>query len=89
VGRPWSQCAMMNQYRLAMGAGTGGSGPGRRLAFTSARRGLVGDVNVLQRIFDFLERWGLINWNPVGWCRLTLSKPVLKAPLVSVLEATI
>jgi hypothetical protein len=32
------------------------------IVFTAARRGLVGDVNTLQRIFDFLERWGLINW---------------------------
>jgi len=24
----------------------------------------------------------------VGWCRLTLSKPVLKAPMVSALETT-
>jgi SWI/SNF related-matrix-associated actin-dependent regulator of chromatin subfamily C len=32
--------------------------------FTRARRGLVGDVNSLQRVFDFLERWGLINWRP-------------------------
>ena len=31
----------------------------------------------------------LSNVNTVGRCRLTLSKPVLNAPLVSVLEATI
>ena len=37
---------------------------GERLSFTKARRGLVGDVNSLQRVFDFLERWGLINWQP-------------------------
>jgi hypothetical protein len=28
-------------------------------------------------------------WTKVGRCRLTLSKPVLKAPLISILEATI
>ena len=37
---------------------------GECLRFTRARRGLVGDVNSLQRVFDFLERWGLINWRP-------------------------
>ena len=49
------RCAMMNQYRALVPGGG-------RLVFTAARRGLVGDVNTLQRIFDFLERWGLINW---------------------------
>jgi len=29
------------------------------------------------------------NYAKVGWCRLTASKPVLKAPMVSALEATI
>ena len=48
---------MMTQYRAAKKAG-------ERLSFTRARRGLVGDVNSLQRVFDFLERWGLINWQP-------------------------
>ena len=51
------RAAMMNQYRAAKKAG-------ERLSFTKARRGLVGDVNSLQRVFDFLERWGLINWQP-------------------------
>jgi len=27
--------------------------------------------------------------NLVGWCRLTVSKPALKAPMVPALEATI
>lgn len=51
------RATMMNQYRVAKKAG-------ERLSFTKARRGLVGDVNSLQRVFDFLERWGLINWQP-------------------------
>ena len=49
------RCAMMNQYRAL-------APQGERLLFTNARKGLVGDINTLQRIFDFLERWGLINW---------------------------
>ena len=49
------RCAMMSQYRQL-------APRGKRLVFTIARRGLVGDVNTLQRVFDFLERWGLINW---------------------------
>ena len=51
------RATMMTQYRAAKKAG-------ERLSFTRARRGLVGDVNSLQRVFDFLERWGLINWQP-------------------------
>ncbi|OEL17660.1 SWI/SNF complex subunit SWI3B [Dichanthelium oligosanthes] len=35
--------------------------PGRRLTLTEARRGLVGDVGSVRRVFDFLEEWGLIN----------------------------
>jgi SWI/SNF related-matrix-associated actin-dependent regulator of chromatin subfamily C len=38
------------------------SGPGRRLTLTEARRGLVGDVGSIRRVFDFLEEWGLINY---------------------------
>ena len=29
----------------------------KRLTFTEARRGLVGDVTALKRIFDFLDKW--------------------------------
>lgn len=35
--------------------------PDKSLTFTEARRYLVGDVNALRRIFEFLEHWGLIN----------------------------
>jgi SWI/SNF related-matrix-associated actin-dependent regulator of chromatin subfamily C len=38
------------------------SRPGRRLTLTEARRGLVGDVGSIRRVFDFLEEWGLINY---------------------------
>jgi hypothetical protein len=38
------------------------SWPGRRLTLTEARRGLVGDVGSIRRVFDFLEEWGLINY---------------------------
>ncbi|CAO2044907.1 unnamed protein product [Urochloa humidicola] len=36
--------------------------PGRRLTLTEARRGLIGDVGSVRRVFDFLEEWGLINY---------------------------
>ncbi|KAK8946436.1 SWI/SNF complex subunit SWI3B [Platanthera zijinensis] len=38
--------------------------PSRKLTFTEARRGLVGDVGSVRRVFDFLELWGLINYTP-------------------------
>ncbi|CAH2057627.1 unnamed protein product, partial [Thlaspi arvense] len=34
----------------------------RRLTFTSIRKFLVGDVNLLRKVFLFLEHWGLINF---------------------------
>ncbi|XP_056862596.1 SWI/SNF complex subunit SWI3A isoform X2 [Raphanus sativus] len=34
----------------------------RRLTFTSVRKHLVGDVNLLRKVFIFLENWGLINF---------------------------
>ena len=37
--------------------------PGKLLTFTEVRRMLVGDVNVIKRLFDFLEHWGLINYH--------------------------
>ncbi|OIW17048.1 hypothetical protein TanjilG_00187 [Lupinus angustifolius] len=42
--------------------------PSRRLAFTDVRKSLVGDVTVLQKVFKFLENWGLINYGapPLG-----------------------
>jgi SWI/SNF related-matrix-associated actin-dependent regulator of chromatin subfamily C len=33
----------------------------RALTFTEVRRMLIGDVNALRRVFDFLDHWGLIN----------------------------
>ena len=44
---------MMSQYRQLAPA---------QDSCSQSCRGLVGDVNTLQRVFDFLERWGLINW---------------------------
>lgn len=38
--------------------------PSRKITFTEARRGLVGDVGTVRRVFDFLEAWGLINYTP-------------------------
>ncbi|KAM7483474.1 hypothetical protein LguiB_008057 [Lonicera macranthoides] len=36
--------------------------PSRRLTFTEVRKSLVGDLTYLQKVFLFLERWGLINF---------------------------
>lgn len=38
----------------------------RRLTFTEARRQLEGDAAALQRIFEFLEHWGLLNYQAPG-----------------------
>lgn len=38
--------------------------PSRKITFTEARRGLVGDVGSVRRVFDFLDLWGLINYAP-------------------------
>ncbi|CAM6058725.1 unnamed protein product [Sphagnum tenellum] len=43
---------IINKYR---------ENPHRPLKFTEVRRMLIGDVNSLRRVFDFLEHWGLIN----------------------------
>lgn len=43
---------IINKYR---------ENPQRLLTFTEVRRMLIGDVNALRRVFDFLEHWGLIN----------------------------
>lgn len=37
--------------------------PSRRLTFTEVRKSLVGDVNLLRKVFLFLEKWGLINFS--------------------------
>lgn len=36
--------------------------PSRRLTFTEVRKSLVGDVSLLNKVFLFLEKWGLINY---------------------------
>lgn len=38
--------------------------PSKKITFTEARRGIVGDVGSIRRVFDFLEAWGLINYVP-------------------------
>lgn len=45
---------MINKYR---------ENPRRILTFTEVRKMLVGDVNLLRKVFDFLEYWGLINYH--------------------------
>ncbi|KAL9239373.1 hypothetical protein vseg_013704 [Gypsophila vaccaria] len=37
--------------------------PTRRLSFTEVRKALVGDVCVLKKVFNFLDKWGLINFS--------------------------
>lgn len=44
---------MINAYRL---------NPNEYLTLTSCRRNLVGDVGTLMRVFKFLNKWGLINY---------------------------
>jgi SWI/SNF related-matrix-associated actin-dependent regulator of chromatin subfamily C len=39
--------------------------PGKLLTFTEVRRMLPGDVNVIKRLFDFVEYWGLINYQNI------------------------
>ncbi|KAF2311526.1 hypothetical protein GH714_024567 [Hevea brasiliensis] len=36
--------------------------PSRRLTFTEIRKSLVGDVTLLHKVFQFLDKWGLINF---------------------------
>ncbi|KAL6182658.1 hypothetical protein ACLB2K_044073 [Fragaria x ananassa] len=36
--------------------------PARKLTFTEIRKSLVGDVTLLHKVFNFLEKWGLINF---------------------------
>ncbi|KAL2907178.1 SWI/SNF complex subunit SWI3A [Bienertia sinuspersici] len=36
--------------------------PSRRLTFTEVRKSLVGDVHILHKVFNFLDKWGLINF---------------------------
>ncbi|XP_057516237.1 SWI/SNF complex subunit SWI3A isoform X2 [Amaranthus tricolor] len=36
--------------------------PSKRLTFTEVRKSLVGDVSTLNKLFNFLDKWGLINF---------------------------
>ncbi|XP_075107964.1 SWI/SNF complex subunit SWI3A [Nicotiana tabacum] len=38
--------------------------PTRKLSFTEVRKSLVGDISALHKVFTFLEKWGLINFDP-------------------------
>ncbi|KAL1541813.1 SWI/SNF complex subunit SWI3A [Salvia divinorum] len=40
--------------------------PSRKLSFTEVRKSLVGDISVLHKVFTFLVKWGLINFNVSG-----------------------
>eukprot|EP00898_Chlorokybus_atmophyticus_P002178 jgi/Chlat1/2961/Chrsp2S00363 len=46
---------MINKFR---------SNPSQPLPFSECRKYLLGDVNAMLRIYQFLERWGLINYVP-------------------------
>jgi len=35
--------------------------PGGRITFTECRKGLLGDVNAIWRVFNFLTEWGLVS----------------------------
>jgi SWI/SNF related-matrix-associated actin-dependent regulator of chromatin subfamily C len=35
----------------------------KQLTFTEVRKELIGDVSLLQKLFSFLEKWGLINFS--------------------------
>ncbi|KAL7099324.1 hypothetical protein ACP275_09G076900 [Erythranthe tilingii] len=37
--------------------------PSRKLTFTDVRKSLVGDISILLKVFTFLDKWGLINFN--------------------------
>lgn len=37
--------------------------PSKKLTFTEVRKSLVGDISVLLKVFTFLEKWGLINFD--------------------------
>lgn len=43
-----------------------GRDPTRQLAFVEAHRGLEGDANDIRKVYDFLCRWGLINFTAPG-----------------------
>ena len=38
----------------------------RRLTFADVRRHVAGDAAALQRVFEFLEEWGLVNFQAPG-----------------------
>ncbi|XP_057862663.1 SWI/SNF complex subunit SWI3A isoform X2 [Cryptomeria japonica] len=40
--------------------------PLRKITYTEVRKNLVGDVNSVRRVFEFLENWGLINFHVVS-----------------------
>ncbi|KAL9258118.1 SWI/SNF complex subunit SWI3B-like protein [Drosera capensis] len=40
--------------------------PMRKITFSEVRRRLVGDVGAIRRVFDFLETWGLVNYQVSG-----------------------
>lgn len=45
--------------------------PTRMLSFTEIRKSLVGDVSVLHKVYTFLEKWGLINFDPSNAAAVT------------------
>ncbi|KAF7817699.1 SWI/SNF complex subunit SWI3B [Senna tora] len=73
--------------------------PTRKITFTDVRKTLVGDVGSIRRVFDFLEAWSLINYQPssaigVEWALKEIKYEghvanLLDLPLISFLDNTI
>ncbi|XP_057816813.2 SWI/SNF complex subunit SWI3A isoform X1 [Cryptomeria japonica] len=63
---------MINKYR---------EDPLKRVTFTEMRKMLVGDVTSIHKVFDFLETWGLINFQAPLDSKLQTSTKVF-APVV-------
>uniref|UniRef100_A0A2P2K139 SWI/SNF complex subunit SWI3A isoform X2 n=1 Tax=Rhizophora mucronata TaxID=61149 RepID=A0A2P2K139_RHIMU len=43
--------------------------PSRRLTLTEIRKSLIGDVNLLHKVFSFLDKWGLVNFGATSSSR--------------------
>ncbi|XP_072961893.1 SWI/SNF complex subunit SWI3A homolog [Typha angustifolia] len=60
--------------------------PSRRLTFTEIRKGLIGDVCLLRKLFQFLEKWGLINFGVADGAETTTATAEVAGPKVVVEE---
>ncbi|XP_021865931.2 SWI/SNF complex subunit SWI3A isoform X1 [Spinacia oleracea] len=64
--------------------------PSKRLTFTEVRKSLVGDVCILNKVFNFLDKWGLINFSapppPGPAAAVEVEEGVVEGPKVRVEE---